>query len=138
MNKKTRNLLLLFLPFLGMILLNELFRPTISETRFRRKSITNESLTVINSADPLLGKCSWICHNSTNYCKTNHVKWATNYFQYTDPLYFGTIGLLHSTGNYGLANIFFFVVLFPAFLFFLIVRSIDMQGEINQLKQKNI
>lgn len=129
MKRQIRNATILFLPFLLMILTNELVRPTISE-----KPTTISRVTAINSAIQTPSKCSWICHNNTNYCKKHHVKFMGDYFEYTDPIYWGFIGLLKSTGNYGLANIVLFVVVLPLLMYFFLIKSLDVQLEIKRLQ----
>lgn len=131
MKKFFRNLTILIFPFLIMIIVNEIVKPTIEE-----KPYSKYGVTAINSADKNADKCTWICHNNTNYCKENHVKYLKNYYAYTDMLYFGTISLLAKTGNYGLANIIFLVVLLPLLIWFFIIKSLNIQDEIRKLKRK--
>lgn len=119
------------LPFLMMVIVNELVRPSLKE-----KPYSSHGVTAMNSAKVDKGKCSWNCHNDTNYCKQNHVKLLKDYFEYTDPVYFGIIHLLKSTGNYGLANIVFLVILFPLIMYILLIKSIDMNRQIHVLKSK--
>lgn len=130
MKKHIRNIAIFILPFLIMVIINELVRVKIKERPY-----TAHGITAINSVDKVKNKCTWICHNQTNYCKLHHVKFDKKWFVITDNIYFGTIKLLQSTGNYGLANIIFFVVLFPLIIWFLIIRSLDIQIEINNLKK---
>ena len=125
-------LLLILLPILGMILTNEYTRQTISE-----KGYQTQGLTAINPAQKLKHKCSWACHNNTNFCKQHHVKFAKPYFNKIDPIYFGIINSLQSTGNYGLANVIFLVFLFPLLMVFFFIKSLKIQGEIHQLKNSN-
>lgn len=131
MKRFTRNIAILIAPFLLMILINEIVRPTIEE-----ESYSKHGITAINSVDNKSAKCTWICHNNTTYCKENHVMFLKPYFQITDTLYFGMIGKLLSTGNYGLANIIFLVVLVPLFIWFFIIKSMNIQDEIKKLKHK--
>jgi len=122
---------ILILPFLGMIIVNESVRlNTIG------KGYTNQGVTAINSAERLKNKCSWICHNETAFCKANHVKLAKPYFNKIDPLYFGIIHTLQSTGNYGLANIIFLVILIPLLMYVLLIKSISIQLEIRKIKKR--
>ena len=51
-------------------------------------------------------------------------------------LYFGTISLLAKTGNYGLANIIFLVILLPLLIWFFIIKSLNIQDEIRKLKRR--
>ena len=132
MKKQIRNLLLLFTPFLIMVLINEIVRPTIEE-----KPFTVKGVEAMNSKIIAKNKCSWNCYLNTTYCKTNHVKTLTNYFEYIDPIYFGIIDVLHSTKNYGLANVIFLVLLLPFLIFFLLIKILDMQSQIKSLKSNS-
>ena len=132
-NKILRNIAILVLPFFLMIVVNEIIRPTITG-----KPYTKYGISAINSVDKTPEKCTWICHNNTTYCKTHHVKYLKSYFQFTDKMYFGIIHLLKKTGNYRLANIIFLVILFPFLIWFFTIKSLNIQDEINKLKnQKN-
>ena len=112
-----------------MIAVNEMVRPTIKEKPYSRYGITT-----INSVDKNKDKCTWNCHNSTEYCKDYHVKYLKPYFGYTGIIYGGIIYLLKSTGSYGLANIIFLVILIPFLIWYFIKESLNIQDEINQLK----
>ena len=114
-----------------MVVMNELGRPTLTGKPYQAKGVK-----AMNSVEANLEECSWICHNNTGYCKKNHVKVLKDYFKYTDPVYFGIINLLKSTGNYGLANIVFLVILFPLIMYILLIKSVDMNRQINMLKSK--
>jgi len=131
MRKYIRNLAILISPFLLMVIINEMVRPTIKE-----KPYSKYGITAMNSADKNPEKCTWICYNNTNYCKEHHVKYLEKYYQYTDPIYFGIISLLAKTGDYGLANIVFLVILFPLLIWIFIIKSLNIQDEINKLKKK--
>ena len=132
MKRQIRNLLLLIGPFLIMILINEMVRPTIKENPFTIKGVK-----AMNSSLVSKDKCSWNCYDDTAYCKINHVKTLHNYFNYIDPIYFGIIKYLHSTGNYGFANVFILVLLLPFLMFYFLVKILDMQSQINHLKSKS-
>lgn len=127
MKKILRNTILLLSPFLIMIGINEMIRPSIKE-----KAYVLRDITAINSAQLIKEKCSWICHNNTSYCKQHHVKLVQAYFDTTDPVYFGVIGMLKSTGDYALANIIFLVILCPLLMFYWFSQSIDMQIQITK------
>jgi uncharacterized membrane protein len=131
MRKYIRNLVILISPFLLMIIVNEVVRPTI-----REKPYSNYGITAINSADKNTEKCTWICHNNTTYCRNHHVRYLKNHYAYTDTIYFGIIGLLAKTGNYGLANIIFLVILLPLLIWLFIIKSLNIQDKINKLKKK--
>ena len=111
-------------------MINELVRPTIEEKPYERQGIV-----AMNSAIKTPLKCSWICHNDTDYCKENHVKILNNYFEYTDPIYFGIIHSLKSVGNYSLANIIFLVILIPLIMYLLLIKSINIQDQIRDFNK---
>lgn len=121
--------LLLFLPIIGMILVNEYSRHTTTE-----KGYQIQEVTAVNSAKKYPQKCSWICHNDTDFCKQNHVKLVTPIFQIIDPIYFGIINSLKSTGNYGLANVVILGVILPFLMILLFIKSLQMQSEIRRLR----
>ena len=108
MKKIFRNIVILLTPFLTMVLVNENMRSSATE-----KPYLINNTKAINSGEKLKNKCTWHCHNDTNYCKENHVKRSKGSFKTIDPIYFGLIYLLKSTGNYFLAKIFCLVILFP-------------------------
>lgn len=126
-----RNIALLLLPYLLMIIINEAYRPTIKETPYSLRGIT-----AINSDVRTPDKCTWAAHSDTAYCKQNHVKLLKNHMDITDKIYFGAIGALHSTGNYGAANVIFLVILFPLIMWYSLVKVIDYTLEIKALKRQ--
>ena len=130
MKKYIRNITILISPFLLMIVVNEMVRPII-----REKPYSYHGVTTINSVDKVGAKCTWICHNNTSYCKENHVKYLKKYLKYTDPIYFGIINSLKSTGNYQWANIIFLFILIPLIIWFFIIKSLNIQDEINKLRK---
>ncbi|WP_139856329.1 hypothetical protein [Aequorivita sinensis] len=126
-----RNIALLLLPYLLMIIINEAYRPTIKETPYSLRGIT-----AINSDVRTPDKCTWAAHSDTAYCKQNHVKLLKDHMDITDKIYFGAIGALHSTGNYGAANVIFLVILFPLIMWYSLVKVIDYTLEIKALKRQ--
>lgn len=128
-NVISRNIFIVLVPFLFMIIVNELVRPTIKERPYSQQGVT-----AMNSAQARPDKCTWNCHNATGYCKEHHVKYVSKHFKLIDPYYSGMIYLLRSTGNYGLANIIFLVILWPALMFYLFIRVSDMKNELKRLK----
>ena len=133
MKRFLRNALILSLPFLLMALINEAVRAKIKENPY-----TAHGISAVNSAEYLPKKCTWICHNNTTYCKAHHVKYLKPFYAITDLFYFGVIGILASTGNYGAANIIFLVFLFPLTIMYFIIKSIDIQIEIQKLSKKKL
>lgn len=121
MNKYLRNIIILVLPFLIVILVNEYSRSKMHSGGYFFKGITP-----MNSGHNMPGQCNWSCHNNTAYCKTNHVHFLKPYFDIVDPVYFGMIKVLKGTGNYQIANIIFLMFLWPIFMFVLLIKSIDL------------
>ncbi len=113
-----------------MITVNEYIRSSKNTTGYNIYGIS-----AINTSQKTKYECSWHCHSSTSYCKENHVKFAKPYFTYLDPIYFGIISSLKSTGNYQLANVIFLVTIIPLVIYFLLVRSILIQIEIRKIKK---
>ena len=126
-----RNISILIFPFLLMIIINEIVRQTIKE-----KPYSFSGITAMNSAARITDNCTWVCHNDTNYCMENHVKYLEPYSNYTNIQYFGAIGLLQATGNYGLANILFLVILIPLLIWLFIIKPLNIQNQINKLKNE--
>lgn len=115
---------------MGMVVVNEFVRLNTTEEGYKRRGVT-----AINSVKRIKDKCSWICHNDTDYCRENHVKLAKPHFNQIDPIYFGIIHSLQSTGAYRWANIVFLVILGPLFMYILLIKSIGIQTEINKIKK---
>ncbi len=128
MKKFVRNISILLLPFLLMVLVNEVTRITSKEKRY-----TIQGIRAINSAEALPEKCTWACHNKNGYCKTHHVKYLKPFYAQTDVFYFGVIAALASTGNYAIANIIFLVLLFPIAIWYFIIQSLNIQDKIRKL-----
>ena len=71
---------ILILQFLVMLMINELVRLNTNEKGYTKgKWGLIQNILAINTTDKLKGKCTWICHNDTNYCKENHVKLANQF-----------------------------------------------------------
>jgi len=128
-NKIVQFSLILTLPLLFVILVNEYSRFNNSNRGFGRKGIT-----AINPSVKTPKKCSWYCHTDTGYCKKHHTHLLKNHTSKIDPFYFGIIKSLHDAGDYGLANIIFLVILFPALIYVLLIKSISIQIKIKKLK----
>jgi hypothetical protein len=127
MKRILRSLFILISPFAIMVLINEAVRPTIKE-----KPYAAHGVTAINSAVYSPTKCTWVCHNDTKYCKKHHVKYLKPFYAITDVFYFGIIGILASTGNYGAANILFLVLLLPYMILYFFIKSLNLQDEIRK------
>ncbi len=132
MTSKFTIFILILIPVVLILLLNESIRHLSPDIQSERKEKGQ-----INSSQKSTKDCTWACHNDTNHCKENHVKILQPYFKYTDPLYFGIIRSLNSTGDYALANIIFLVLLIPLLILFLLAKILAMQREIHQLKSKS-
>jgi len=115
-----------------MVLINETVKASTDQKGFQRRNSI-----AINSSLKTKDRCTWNCHSDTNYCKINHVKLSKSFINKIDPIYFGIIKSLKSTGKYRLANIVFLVILIPLILYWLLIKSISMQIRINALLNKN-
>jgi hypothetical protein len=129
MKNYIRILLLLICPYLFIVIINEWVRPSIKE-----KPYTAFGVTAMNSAERIPNQCTWECHNNTRYCMKHHVQLMKPVMPISNLFYFGMIGLLASTGNYGLANIVFLVFLIPLLILYFIYRSMRIQNDINKIK----
>lgn len=129
MSRIIRNTALLALPFMVMIMVNEMVRFTQKDGPYSQHGVAT-----INSGEKVPDKCTWVCHNNTNYCKENHVTLLKPYFPVTDLFYFGIISLLQLTGSYGMANIIVLVILVPFWIWYFTIRSLNIQDKINKLK----
>ena len=130
--KILRNIIILFLPYLIIFAVNELVRPTIKVNKYKIYGIKT-----INSNEKLQEKCTWIGHETTDFCTSNHVKFLKPYLNKTEHLYFGIIDNLHATGNYQYANVFLLVLIFPFVIWFSLIKIIDYSIEILKLKKDN-
>lgn len=128
--KLLRNMILLFLPIVLMIGINEVFR-----TQIKNNTYSIYGSATINPADKNTEKCTWECHNNTAFCKKNHIRLLKNYTETTDTVYFGVINLLAKSGDYVFANIIFLVFLFPLLIWFFITKSLSIQKKINKQKK---
>lgn len=125
-------LLVFAAPFLLMVLINEYVGWRVGKSGY-----VIQEVEAIHSSQRLKERCTWVCHNDTNWCKQHHVKFLNGHFALVDQVYFGIIHLLKGTGAYRAANIFFLVILIPVLMCYLLVRSINMQLEINRIKRKH-
>ena len=123
------NISILLIPLLIVVFVNEYSRLNNSNKGFVRKGVT-----AINPSVKTPEKCSWYCHTDTGYCKKHHTHLLKNHTSKIDPFYFGIIKSLHNVGDYGLANIIFLVILFPALIYVLLIKSISIQRKIKKLK----
>ena len=125
-----RNIAILSFPFIVMVVINEAMKNSAKDVSWKIKGIKT-----INSVAKLKSKCSWACHNNTEFCKLNHVKMNHKYFYLTDRLYNGIIDSLDATGDYWLANIFFLVILIPFCIWLFIVKSFNVQDQLMKFKK---
>ena len=120
-----------------MVLVNESFRPSLKDPGFTRTTSYNSYQSINTAMNPELKDhdvCSWRCHNRNRYCKPQLFKSVESYI---NPLYFGLISFLYQGGSfasYGIANIFFLVLLWPFVMVYLLIKSLDMQQKIKNLK----
>jgi hypothetical protein len=125
MKKQLRNLLLFVFPFAMMVLVNHFIKSSVDP-------ILNDGKW--NSTLPIAERCTWACHDSTNYCIEHHVKINKLLLLISQPFYFGEITLLKMAGSYSLVNILILVTLVPLYLWYFLVRIIDTLQEIKEAK----
>jgi hypothetical protein len=131
-NRFLRNILLIIAPFTIMIAINEFERPKI-----KNNSYSYNGFSTINPGGPNTQICTWSCHNKTvSHCKTKHVKFLKPFYKVTDIPYDFVIHRLRDTGNYDLANIIFLVLLFPFTIIYFLIKSLNLQDEINKLSEQ--
>ncbi|TWO34726.1 hypothetical protein E1J38_002380 [Seonamhaeicola sediminis] len=119
------------MPFIIVVTVNELVRPTIKDKGFELRGVK-----AINTDEALTDRCTWYCYKETSsHCKVNHATFLKPYFKFIDPIYFGIIKSMHSGGNYQFMNIIFLVILIPLLIFVLMVRAIEMGYRIKALKK---
>ncbi|MEO0683596.1 MAG: hypothetical protein AAFY76_00765 [Cyanobacteria bacterium J06649_11] len=122
---------ILLIPIIGLVSINEITRSSLNTNGHKRGG----EIYAINSGGKSYGKCSWACHDHTDFCKKNHISLSESQVKKIDPIYFGIINGLRSTGNYGLANILILVIFIPLLIYYLFVSSILMQVKITELKK---
>lgn len=129
MKKILRNISIFVFPFLLMIIINEIVRPTI-----KGKPHIYSGQTAMNPGRGIKDRCSWKCHDKTNYCIQHHVKSGKNFIDYTSFIYFSVIEQLKK-GNYVLMNIIFLVLFIPFMIWYFLIKSLNIQDEINKIKK---
>jgi hypothetical protein len=130
MKPKARAAIIVLLPFVLMILINESIRSSIKERPFKYNGFKT-----MNSDDRIKNKCTWNCHNRTSYCKSHHLKFLKQYISFTDEMYKGEIYLLRSTGKYELANIAILVIFIPFLILYFFIKGLDMRNEIKKIRR---
>ena len=130
MKPKARAAIIVLLPFVLMILINESIRSSIKERPFKYNGFKT-----MNSDDRIKNKCTWNCHNRTSYCKSHHLKFLKQYISFTDEMYKGEIYLLRSTGKYELANIAILVIFIPFLILYFFIKGLDMPNEIKKIRR---
>lgn len=118
-------LIILILPYMMVVIVNEYSRPGL-EGYYNAKYDARG----MNTATASKAACSWKCFFDTGYCKRHHVKYMQPLFKVIDPIYFGIIGLLHKAGNYAATNLLFLVIGWPALMYFLLIRILQLRKKL--------
>jgi hypothetical protein len=132
------NLFLVISPFLTIIIINESARISA-----KQKSTAKG---LINTKETKLKQCTWKCHDNTkSFCIPTHQKNDNNFFytKYNKDLFFSVIDMLKlnsgktALGNkvYRLANLAILLIIIPFLILYFLIRSINMQIEINNFKK---
>lgn len=123
-----RNIGLLVFPFLVMFFFNKMYKPNSDGIKYNYSGVK-----AMNTSQKNPNHCSWACYLSTNYCRENHLKHLNGLTKYTDIPYNKIIHYLYSSGDYMLANIIVLVILIPTFIWFFIIKSLNIQSQINKI-----
>ncbi|MGB1247243.1 MAG: hypothetical protein ACPG4Z_00050 [Chitinophagales bacterium] len=129
MKKIFRNIIILIAPFLIMFVVNEL-----SQHPKKPDGIIFSGVKTINYDGVVMYECSWHCHQNTQFCIDNHTHFLQPVIDYINPIYFAIIDGLFATGNYGLANIVFLVILWPLLMYFLLIKCLNLRSKLKQTK----
>lgn len=124
--KRVRNVTLLVFPILLIVGVNEFVRVSDSKP-FKIIGYEDSRSFNVNSE-----RCTWYCYSNTSYCKKNHVKFLNDYFETTDPIYYGIINLLNAKGtkkSYVFMNLVFLVLGLPILYWGLIIKIIDLHTQ---------
>ena len=111
------------LPFLVMVAVNELNRP---QKKFDIKYLKKNG-KAYNSDKADSRSCTWNCHNSKGYCsrhKSNIQILNMSFIKWMDKKikFFNEIG----SSNYSRMNIATLVIIWPLFMFALLVLNIEL------------
>lgn len=125
---------------LSFFLISFLLVFSVNETvklRAKESSFTRHGIPVINSNIKTKERCTWICHDETEFCKKQHVNFVKSYLNYTDKPYFFIIQCMKSTGSYRLANIVALGFVIPFTIWCCFLYIIDTQTKIRKIKRQN-
>jgi hypothetical protein len=126
-----RNTLILIAPFLAMMLINEIHRVIKDD-----KGGIYNGLSTLNSSNAKVKKCTWYCHSNTPFCKLHHVSISKNALNQINPIYESIINTLKKGNDYNLMNVLFLVIIIPMFIWFFIIKALNIQDKINLIKNK--
>lgn len=125
--------------FISLIPISSLF---IVNEALRSTTKTNSSMfrgaSRINSGLKLRGECTWACHEGFDviHCRKYHVKYLNQYDGLVFSMYRFITTTLNSFGNYYIANIIILVVVIPAFMFFMLLKTLKLTLEIRKIKNR--
>ena len=135
MKARYKYLLILLLPFVVMIIINESCRPFLNG-----KPHVYLGALAMNSAEVDLDKCSWVCHNFTaSHCIKHHRKMIKSGFPFYKELnifYEGIINFNSRKKNgqkvsdpkfYSAMNLIFLVLLWPLIIFLLLINFLRLR-----------
>lgn len=115
-------------PILFIIIINQSSRFAHSSKQQYFGLIKSSYITSLSTT-----KCSWKCHDDTEFCKRHHVKLFQVLTPYIDHIYFGIISLLAHTNRYKAANVMILGFLFPFFFYFLLIKSLMLRMQIKKV-----
>ncbi|MCR9054119.1 MAG: hypothetical protein ACE362_19815 [Phaeodactylibacter xiamenensis] len=126
-------LLLLLLPYLIMVVVNEVSRWRQPGVFKYKGGVTyGVSIPAINPSEGDPDRCTWRCHDDTEYCLNHHVEHPPA--EWLKGAYFGIIRLLAGTGAYGLSNVLLLGAGWPFMMLLLLIGVVRMRRKIKSLR----
>jgi hypothetical protein len=133
MFSRMKYLLLLLLPYLIMVVVNEVSRWQQPLAYEYKGGVTyGVSIPAINPSEGDPDRCTWRCHDDTEYCLRHHVEYAPA--EWLKSGYFGIIRLLAGTGTYGLSNVLLLGAGWPFMMLLLLIGVVRMRRKIKSLR----
>lgn len=133
MSSRVKYLFLLLLPYLIMVAVNEVSRWRQPVAYEYKGGVTyGASIPAINPSEGDPDRCTWRCHDETEYCLRYHVESPPP--EWLKEAYLGIIRLLAGTGAYGLSNVLLLGVGWPLVLLLLLIGVVQMRQKIKSLR----
>ncbi len=133
MSSRVKYLFLLLLPYLIMVAVNEFIRWRQPVAYEYKGGVTyGASIPAINPSEGDPDRCTWRCHDETEYCLRHHVEPPPP--DWLKEAHLGIIRVLAGTGAYGLSNVLLLGVGWPLVLLLLLIGVVRMRQKIKSLR----